>query len=496
MNDLRKLVGSSTESDLNARSAAQAPTNTAALRDLVGASDAVSDDARIASESSQLRALVGERTFDSSTSRSQKLTDLTGVPASAPAPGSPIALSVPIGGSRPASSPDPRATLSTLVGAGGESAKDVGWQAPELAQVGKRPIFNGRRKAGAVNYLSLAAAVLAVVAIVGTASFAVVQRATANPADDAMVSLREREAELANDTKVLQTAADLYDASVREATSLAQNSESVLAALEGRVDGTALAEAQAARGTLLQVAAMAVAVSVPEYQRASIDEESLADVGKAIDGVRLARESLPTLITDARDARSQVSGAVSAFRTELSDLGSAIESEANKLVVENDSAAQSFRAAVTDAAGRVTAAQQAGGDGLAEMPVYAAAVDALRAENQRVLRLEDEIRNSTPVVPAPRNPGTGGSNSGGSSNSGSENTGGGSSGDSNGGSDAGSGGNTGGGNTGGGTGDGSGNGSGEGSDGGSGGGSGGDSDGGSGETPSEPAPIPTSTVAP
>lgn len=416
MNDLRKLVGSSTESNDNARSAAQAPADTAALHDLVAASASALADARIASESAQLRALVGNAESRSSASWSQSLTDLTGGSARASSTDARSALSALVGGPRPASSaPDSRAALSSLVGASGKSAEDAGWRAPELAQVGKRPIFNGRRKAGAVNLLSVAAALLAVVAIVGTASFAVVQRATANPADDAMVSLREREAELANDTKVLQTAADLYGASVEEATSLAQASESVLAALEGRVDGSALAAAQAARGTLLQAAATAVSVSVPEYQRASIDEESLADVAKAIDGVRLARESLPTLITDARDARSQVTGAVSAFRAELASLGSAIKAEADKLIVENDSAAQSFRAAVTDAAGRVTAAQQAGGDGLAEMPVYAAAVDALRAENQRVLALEEAERERTPTQQPTRNPGSGGSNTGGGS---------------------------------------------------------------------------------
>lgn len=415
MNDLRKLVGSSTESDRNARSAAQAPADVAALRALVGASSGVSGDALVTSDSSKLRDLVGEGASGSSTSGSRKVTDRAVGSSPAPSidPGS--ALSALVGGSRPASSPDSRSALSALVGVGGKSAEDAGWQAPELAQAGKRPLFGGRRRVGAVNYLSLAAAVLAVLAIVGTTSFAVVQRTTANPADDAMVSLREREAELANDTKVLQTAADLYDASVEEATSLAQASESVLAALEGRVDGSALAAAQAARGTLLQAAATAVSVSIPEYQRASIDEESLADVAKAIDGVRLARESLPTLITDARDARSQVTGAVSAFRAELASLGSAIKAEADKLIVENDSAAQSFRAAVTDAAGRVTAAQQAGGDGLAEMPVYAAAVDALRAENQRVLALEEAERERTPTQQPTRNPGSGGSNTGGGS---------------------------------------------------------------------------------
>lgn len=415
MNDLRKLVGSSPDSDGNARPEVEATTDVAALRNLVGASATVTRDPYLASEASQLRALVGDSMSTSSTPSLHDLTALTGDSAAVPSPESREALAALVGGARPASSPDSRAALSALVGAGGKSAEDAGWQAPELAQVGKRPLFGGRRKAGAVNYLSVAAAVVAVLAIVGTASFAVVQRATANPADDAMISLREREAELANDTKVLQTAADLYDASVMEAASLAQASESVFVALQGRVDGAALGAAESARGTLLQASATAAPVSIPEYQRASIDEKSLADVGKAIDGVRLARESLPTLITDARDARSQITAAVSSFKAELATLGSAIKSEADKLVVENDSATQSFRAAVTDAAGRVTAAQQAGGDGLAEMPVYAAAVDALRAENQRVLALEEAERERTPTQQPSRNPGSGGSNTGGGS---------------------------------------------------------------------------------
>lgn len=392
MNDLEKLVGPSPGQSRDGRFVA----DRGALRELVGAPSAVSSIAKREPDARALKALLGEHSETASPDRSQDLINL-------------------VGGSRPASTPDSRSALSALVGAGGKSAEDAGWQAPELAQVGKRPLFGGRRKAGAVNYLSVAAAVVAVLAIVGTASFAVVQRATANPADDAMVSLREREAELANDTKVLQTAADLYDASVTEAASLAQASESVLVALQGRVDGAALGAAEAARGTLLQASATATSVSIPEYQRASIDEKSLADVGKAIDGVRLARESLPTLITDARDARSQITAAVSAFKSQLATLGSAIKAEADKLVTENDSAAQSFRAAVTDAAGRVTAAQQAGGDGLAEMPVYAAAVDALRAENQRVLALEEAERERTPTQQPTRNPGSGGSNSGGGS---------------------------------------------------------------------------------
>ncbi|MDF2916644.1 MAG: outer rane receptor protein mostly Fe transport [Microbacterium sp.] len=298
--------------------------------------------------------------------------------------------------------------LSALVGAPTRQVVDSeGWRAPELAQVGARPLFGGRRKAGAVNYLSVAAATLAVVALVVTTSFAFIQRATANPADDAMISLREREAELANETKVLQTAADLFDSSVEEAASLADASAPVLAGLSGRVDGSVLGSVESARGALAAAAASAVTISVPAYQRAQIDEKDLADVGKAIDNVRLSRDELPALITDAREARSTIVSAISGYRAQLRSLGTAIESEASKLVAENDSAGSSFQTAVTDTAARVVTAQRAGGDGLAEMPAYAAAVDALRAENARIVALEEAERENSPSRPTAPIGGTG-----------------------------------------------------------------------------------------
>lgn len=403
MNDLRTLFGPDTDSERNARPAGEPSADTASLRALVGASTAAPQQPR-SDGSSGLKALVGDSQAPHDDSTASELAAL-------------------VGGTRASARPSIKTDLSSFVGSGGVAAEGAGWQAPELAQVGKRPMFGGRRKAGAVNYLSVAAAVIAIVALVGTASFAVIQRATANPADDAMVSLREREAELANETQTLQTAADLFDASVSEAANLGQSSASVLVALQGRVDAAPLATAEASRLNLLQVAAAAQPVSIPTYQRASIDEKDLVDVGKAIDGVRLARESLPPLVTNVRDARSTVTAALTSFRGELSNLGSAIESEAAKAVTINDSASQSFRAAVTDAAARVKAAQQAGGDGLAEMPVYAASLDALRTENARILALEQAERDAAPTTP--RNPGSGSNTGGGTNSGGGSNTGGG-----------------------------------------------------------------------
>ncbi|KTR96080.1 hypothetical protein NS220_03835, partial [Microbacterium testaceum] len=358
---LRALVGNGIEEP-------SAPTSSTSLRDLVGAPTAVST-----SSSGDLADLAGPPRPESATV-SADLAALVGEGPSSvdPAPVSADLAALVGGGERVAAGASSPADLSAMVGSRSEEKlDDTGWRAPDLAQAGRRPLFGGRRKAGPVNYLSVAVAALAVVALVGTASFAVVLRATANPADDAMISLREREAELANETKVLQTAVDLYAGSTSEAAALAETSAPVLAALQGRVDASALTTAENARVALAEKAAAATAVSIPSYQREAIDEKSLDDVGQAIDDVRLARESLPPLITEARDARSSVVTAVSDFRSALGSLGSAIQAEATKLVAANDSAGSNFRTAVTDAAARIVSAQQAGGDGLSDMPAYA-----------------------------------------------------------------------------------------------------------------------------
>jgi hypothetical protein len=423
MNDLRTLFGPTEERESTESEKQMSSISSAALRELVGAGSAGST---APTTSTGLRDLVGAPTAVSISSAGDlslvagaprppsptASSDLAALVGDGPAAATPSTSSADLaalvgGGERDAAPSSSPADLSAMVGSrSAERIDDTAWRAPDLAQAGRRPLFGGRRKAGPVNYLSVAVATLAVVALVGTASFAVVLRATANPADDAMVSLREREAELANETKVLETAVDLYAGSTSEAAALAETSAPVLAALQGRVDGAALTAAENARVVLADKAKAATAVSVPAYQRESIDEKSLDDVGQAIDDVRLARETLPPLISEARDARSSVVAALSDYRTALGSLGTAIQSEAATLVAANDSAGSSFRTAVTDAAARIVSAQQAGGDGLADMPAYAVAVDALRAENARIIALEEADREATPNRPTTPNGGT------------------------------------------------------------------------------------------
>lgn len=364
-----------------------------------------------APDAAALQALVGKRSEERAeqSSPGAGLSAIVGGSPSDEKTGRPD-LSTLIGSDRREEIGADSRRLAELVGSDGR-AVDVGsWTSPESNRPARPARFGGRDKAGARDHLSRAAAVLAIAALISTAAFSAVQRATANPADDAVVSLGQREAELMNETAALQTAVDLHTASVTEATELAETSAPVLSGLQGRVDDAALAAAETLRATLQAVATSAddATDSVPVYRRASIDETSLASVAGAIDGVRAARESLAPLLSSARSSRGEVLSALQSFRGQLETLAAAIQSEGSTVVAENSAARSAFRAAVTDAVDQMVAARASGGDGLSEMALYAVAVDALRAENARILGIaQEEPRSPTPVVPAPRRNGSG-----------------------------------------------------------------------------------------
>lgn len=413
MNDLRSLFGPTLQSESPTPSGHPGPDPKTSLRVLVG-EPVVTTAVRATGPVTDLRSLVGP---SDSVGSSMTPSPIPSGPVEQTPPtrrSAAVDLAALVGTLEQPSKSATGAGLEALLGAQGERSDAPGWTAPELAQPGRRPLFGGRRRAGAVNYVSIAAAVLAVAALIGSASFAVVQRATANPADDAMVSLREREAELANEINVLQTTADLYAASASEGLALAEASAPVLAGLRGNVDAAPLDTAEASRTALQQSAAAALAApaAVPVYERGQIDEKSLTSVGRALDDVRLAREALPELVADARQQRTQVVAAIQEFQMALAAVGAAIEAEAVKIVQTADAADSSYRSAVTDAAARVKATQQAGGDGLADMQSYVVAVDALRTENTRVLALRAEEDARTPSQPSTRNPSAGGSSPG------------------------------------------------------------------------------------
>lgn len=391
--ELRRLVGSG----------AKAPNKSSSadgLAHLVGPEESKTlPDER--SSAVDLARLVGPGESKSETGAADLLRQLGGASSGGLGP-------LSSGGLAPVK--DQPGALAQLVGSA-DGADDRQWRAPELAQPGRRPLFNGRRKDGSVNLLSVAVAVVAVAILSGTVALAVVQRVTSGPADEAMVSLREREAELQNDTLVLQTAEGLYSASVSEASALAAAAGGVLVELRGTVDQASLDSAERARVALESAVEGSPETVVPTYRRGAIDEDSVEDISSAIDDIRVARDVIDALIEDARTSRAAIVEALTSMRNELRTVGSAIEAAAGDEVRSHLAPAQSFRSAVTDYAARVRTAQQAGADGLSEMSGYAGAVVALRVENARILdlvRSADDLPVRTPLAPTRSDSGGGG----------------------------------------------------------------------------------------
>ncbi|ONI66631.1 hypothetical protein CSIV_01155 [Microbacterium sp. CSI-V] len=307
------------------------------------------------------------------------------------------------------STPSPKAgtELADLVGAAMPRSDDRGWMAPELAEAGRRPRFPRGGRGGSVGAFSIVVAIAAVAMLAGTTTFALVQRATANPAVEAMDGLREREAELRNEIKGLQTSSDLLTAVIEDAQAVSQSAAGVLPSLRGRVEDAPLDAADSARTTLDSTVASVPTVVVPDYQRGAVDEQSLQAVGHALDEVRRERDALPALIAQVRTSRSGVTSALDDLRARLRDLGASIETAAQSVVQSEDAAGESFRLAVIDAVSEVRAAQQTGSDGLTEMAAFVAAVDALTAENTRVLDQQSgRVPSRTPSVgtPSPTTP--------------------------------------------------------------------------------------------
>lgn len=393
--DLQALVGPAGASSIDPPSPRDAD-----LRALVGSGESARASAATSSGTSDtpsgadLRALVGS----GDTTRSVEPSAASG-------------LSALVGGS-PVPSPKAGTELADLVGVAMPRSDDRGWMAPELAQAGRRPRFSrGGGRGGSVGALSIVLAVAAVGMLAGTTTFALVQRATANPAVEAMDSLREREAELRNEIKGLQTSSDLLGAVVEEAQVSSQSAAGVLPILRGRVEDAPLNAADSARTALDSAVSSVPTVVVPDYQRGAVDEQSLPAVGHALDEVRRERDTLPALIAQVRTSRSGVTSALDDFRARLRDLGASIEATAARVVESEDAAGESFRQAVTNAASGVRAAQQTGADGLTEMAAFAAAVDALNAENARVLE-QPPVRTpsrapsgGTPSPTTPADPG-------------------------------------------------------------------------------------------
>ena len=270
-----------------------------------------------------------------------------------------------------------------------------------------RPAKRSRRR---WDPLATAVGALAVITVVAAAAVGGVQMATASPAASSVVSLEADEAALQNAHQALtatrnrlvtdietQTAAAAVLRGALVATSTAPDPASDGGEVIPVTDPAALASALAAVDTY---AAGLAAITVPklpaEYQRGDIDEESLEDVGSAIDRAQEKLVALDGATTEMRTIRAQfdalrapADAAVAAYAASFAGAAEAAKSTYPE-------ADEALKARLTEAAVRIGVSGLWGPGGAAALQGYHDAFVALAADQARVdVEQEQSSRETT-----------------------------------------------------------------------------------------------------
>ena len=289
----------------------------------------------------------------------------------------------------------------------------VGGRGPALPGGGPIAVPKRIRRAGdRRDWLSIIVAVVAVVAMVVTAVVAWVAVSSATPEADALRTLSQTEAVLSNDIQSvgagIERLSAARDASLAHAAAL----EPALAGLEDAdgVDEKALGTAQQAQADYAAaLAAIAVPEPLPAYVRPPVDEESLASIGAAIDGVTARSGEVADAAGVVADLESQLGAVDATFAAAMATFAATFPPQAKTIVDDSPDAEQSFRDAVTDAAEAVSAGALATPESAATLTAYTEAVEELTADQARAeeairqeelrqqrLREEQERREASP----------------------------------------------------------------------------------------------------
>lgn len=304
-----------------------------------------------------------------------------------------------------AASRDDQAALAALVGDRASATSVVAGGAP----AGPRSIRRGR---SGRDWMSIAVAIVAVLAIAAAGVVTAVALTSASPASDAMKTLTQAEAGLVDGidatNRSIASVEQTRDAAVTQAESLSV----ALQALSGMSDETQRASAvTAVQQYVSAVTAIELPARAAAWQRPQIDTASLASVGTAIDAVGERSLELETTNQGVAESRKALTAADTALAGAVAAFASTIPAAATAVIDENPDTADSFRAAVESAAAGVAASDLLTPAGLNAVTAYTTAVDALRAEQVRVIgvmRDEQAVRSrpgggtgEAPVTPTP-----------------------------------------------------------------------------------------------
>lgn len=289
----------------------------------------------------------------------------------------------------------------------------------------------GARRKRKVDVILLTASALAVVGLATTATVGAVQLATASPATSALQSLQADEAALQN---AFQSVTSATDRLVTEIEAAAQDAAKTRQAIVDtssapnpflEIDEAAQPLQIADPAALVTVLAAidaytaglsAVVVPTPpaEYERRTVDEESLADVAAAIDSAQQQLVEIDTAMAALRATRTEVQTLKTSYTQALQGFASSFPVAAAVTVAAFPDAVEALRSAVTAAAGQVAASDLALPSAATVLARYrdgvvALATDQVRVERERIDAERREQNRGTggqapPSAPEPTQP--------------------------------------------------------------------------------------------
>ena len=219
----------------------------------------------------------------------------------------------------------------------------------------------------------------------------------------AVAELEAAEALAVEPESALATTIESYDATVELARATADSAAPPLAAVAGMTAQPPLDASNAALAALVaQLDATSLEDPPEPYEREEIDLTDITEVEAATQTAANHAERVTTAIREVGAAQVALQEKLDALRAAQVALGASLPETAALIAGENPRALQSFRDAVTAAAAAVGAAQTAGGSGDAELLAYAAAVTALRGDQERVVNGTQQTQPTQPANPAPQ----------------------------------------------------------------------------------------------
>lgn len=257
-----------------------------------------------------------------------------------------------------------------------------------------------RRAPRRIDWMTVVAGGLAVVAVAVASTLTAVQIATASPVGDALVLLESDEEELASAEQSLSFSRARVEQQIETGQQRAATLQANLAALTPDAEETPFVDPDALAALSAAVAsyqgaldAAALPDALPVRKPVQTDENSLASVATALDAVQERSALVDAAMAEVRPVRAAVEAADESLAGALATFPAAFGSGIPAELDASPDPQQAWRDAVQAASARVIATDLTSPEGAAALSAYRDSVRALRAEQLRIA-IEFEERSS------------------------------------------------------------------------------------------------------